>query len=113
MLTLLPTVTIEIGVEVGSEPDSYGDIIFNWIYEVLPGVIVAPYSTIERSAPFDRLDETKIEVYIPTAFTKSLKNARIKFWGNTYKVVGNPIPYMWSPLPWNRNVICEEVLFNE
>lgn len=113
MFSLLPTVSIEVGVEVEGNPDSYGDIVFNWIYEPLDGCIVAPYSSIERVAPFNLLDDTKIYIQIPTTFTKSLKNARVNYRGVTYKVLGNPVPYSWSPLPWNREVICEEVLFND
>jgi hypothetical protein len=106
-------VTVEIGVKVESEPDTYGDTAFDWAYETLPGCIVVPYSSTERTGPFDALDETRIEVFIPTTFTKSLKNARLQYMGNTYKVIGNPIPYSFSPGPWNRNVIFEEVLFND
>jgi hypothetical protein len=113
MFSLIPTVTIEIGTEVKSLPDSYGDIVFNYIYETVDGCLVAPYSSIERSAPFSLLDETKILVHIPSSFTESLHNARIQYNGVTYKVIGNPVPFSWSPAPWNREVVCEEVPFDE
>lgn len=112
MLSLLPTVSVEIGIPTG-EKDSYGDIQFDWAYEVLDGCIVVPYSSIERTGPFDLLDETKISVYVPTAFTKSLRNAKIIYRGITYNVLGNPPPYSWTPLPFDRQVIAEEVLFDE
>jgi hypothetical protein len=115
MLSLLPTVSVEIGIPVKdtSEKDSFGDIQLNWIYEVQDGCIVVPYSSIERTGPFDLLDETKISVYIPTAFTKSLRNAKLIYRGTTYRVLGNPPPFVGVALPWDRQVIAEEVLFDE
>jgi hypothetical protein len=111
MQTFLPTVTVEIGVKVESDRDSFGDVQFDWVYETLTGCVVVPYNSPERAAPFDRLDKTTIQVFIPSSFTKSLNNARLQYRDKTFEAVTNPIPYSFSPLPWDRDLIFQEVLF--
>lgn len=118
MFSLFPTVSVEVGVEVKGLPDSYGDIQSSWMFEQLDGCLVTPYSSIDRTGVFDSLDETKIEVYIPITFTKSLRNAKVNYLDvnglqRTYNVMGDPIPYPWSPLSWNRIIICKEVFLDD
>ena len=48
-------------------------------------------------------------LHFPKTFNRSLKRAKVKFWGNTYRVVGDPLWYMEQNTPgeWNFPVGVE------
>ncbi|MCF0121686.1 MAG: hypothetical protein HUJ74_00380 [Lachnospiraceae bacterium] len=50
-------------------------------------------------------------LHFPKTFNRDLKRAKVQFWGNTYRVIGDPIPYMIENTPgtWNLPVSVERV----
>lgn len=111
---IFPTVKIEVSRSVKTGRDSFGDDIFEEIKEEVSGVILAPASTTDESGDFQLLDRVLVELHIPKAYTASMRNSKVKpltgpFVGRVFSVEGDSLPYMGSPLKWNRRVIAEEL----
>lgn len=109
MFSLLPTTSVTVRVAVEGPPDRYGNTTLTYREEEVPGCIVGPYQSTEMEGPRDLFDRVLITVHIPTVYTRDMRNAEIVYFNRVFKVLGNPVPLHSSPLPWNRNLICEEI----
>lgn len=75
------------------------------IREQVENVLVAPGAT-------KNMDETRpqgvtvaLTLHFPKTYAASLRGCSVELpapWEGTYKVIGDPMPYMRSPGPWNR-----------
>lgn len=77
------------------------------IREKVSNVLVAPGTT-------KNMDETRphgviadLTIHFPKTYTASLRGCSVELpkpWEGTYRIIGDPMPYMRSPGPWNRPV---------
>lgn len=75
--------------------------------ETVDNVLVAPGATTD-------MDETRphgviadLTIHFPKTYTASLRGCSVELpepWEGTYRIIGDPMPYMRSPGPWNRPV---------
>lgn len=99
------TVTVTRRVMTGR--DEMGEPVFSTQSESVGNVLVAPSST-------DEMDETnraygvtcELTLHFPKDYTQSLEGCTVAVYGGTYRVLGDPQPYMAAntPTPWNRPV---------
>lgn len=85
--------------------DEMGEPIFSESHEPVGNVLVTPSST-------DEMDETnrafgiscELTLHFPKDYTASLEGCSVIVYGDEYRVLGDPQPYMPenTPTPWNR-----------
>lgn len=80
--------------------------------EVVDGVLVAPDDTAGMAANRPDGTSTVLVLHFPKTYTASLRGCSVELpapWSDTYRVIGNPMPYMDenTPTPWNRPVRVE------
>lgn len=88
--------------------ETYGEPV----REVVDGVLVAPDDTSDMAASRPHGTSETLVLHFPKAYTASLRGCSVEIpapWSETYRVVGNPMPYMDenTPTPWNRPVRVE------
>lgn len=88
--------------------ETYGDPVC----EVVEGVLVAPDETSNMVASRPDGTSTVLTLHFPKTYTASLRGCSVELpapWGGTYRVIGDPMPYMEenTPTPWNRPVRVE------
>lgn len=101
---LRPTVTgtDRMGMPVHGEP----------VAEPVPGVLVSPGGTSDMEAERPEGVTVALTMHVPKAYTARLDGCEVVLpepWAGTYRVVGDPMPYMAAntPGPWNRSVGLE------
>ena len=98
---LRPTRTTDrLGNEVDGEPER----------EPVGNVLVAPGPTADMDAARPDGVTVALTLHFPKTYAASLEGCSIELpgpWEGTYRVIGNPMPYMKSPGPWNRPVEVE------
>lgn len=99
---LRPTRTTDrLGNEVDGKPER----------ETVENVLVAPGQTADMEAARPDGVTVALTLHFPKTYTASLEGCSIELpepWEGTYRVIGNPMPYMRSPGPWNRPVEVED-----
>ena len=85
--------------------DEMGEPVFAETSEAVGNVLATPSTT-------DEMDETnraygitcEMTFHFPKSYTESLEGCRISYGGASYRVIGDPQPYMAcnTPTPWNR-----------
>lgn len=92
----------EMGEPIAAEPEK----------EQVDGVLFDPGSTSNVAQQMNmRGVIVSAEFHFPKTYTESLRGCSIAYAGHTYKVIGDPQPYMDAnvPGPWNRPVQVQEV----
>jgi hypothetical protein len=92
----------DMGEPVAAEPSR----------ETVDGVLFDPGSTSGTAQEMNmRGVVVDAEFHFPKTYTASLRGCSIAYGGHTYRVVGDPRPYMDAntPGPWNRPVQAQEV----
>ena len=87
--------------------DEYNDITVN-------NVLIVPGATTDLEASRPEGVRVAFTLHFPKTFTGSLEYALVTLpepYGGTYRVIGNPRPYMEAntPTPWNMPVEVEEI----
>lgn len=99
---LRPTRTTDrLGNEVDGKPE----------YETVENVLVAPGQTADMEASRPDGVTVALTLHFPKTYTASLEGCSVELpapWAGTYRVIGNPMPYMRSPGQWNRPVEVED-----
>lgn len=111
-----PTVKIEVSRKIKTGSDSFGDDVFEEVKEEVSGVILVPASTSDENGDFQLLDRVLVELHIPKSYTASMRNSVVRplsgpFIGRVFSVEGDSLPYIGSPLKWNRRVMAEELYY--
>jgi hypothetical protein len=80
--------------------------------EVVENVLVVPGETAELAASRPEGARVALTLHFPKAYTASLRGCSVELaapWAGTYRVIGDPRPYMDAntPTPWNRPVEVE------
>jgi hypothetical protein len=80
--------------------------------ECVHGVLVSPSTTADMDADRPEGTTAALTMHVPKGYTASLDGCKVKLpppWAGTYRVVGDPQPYMAAntPGPWNRPVGLE------
>ena len=75
-------------------------------------VLVAPNTTADMEAARPEGVTVAYTLHFPKTYTASLEGCKIALpspWCDTYRVIGNPMPYIDAdtPTPWNRQVEIE------
>lgn len=91
--------------------DSVDDMnmpVYSESRETVEDVLVGPSSTDDTPGGQRQAgDRTEIALYFPKTFTRSLRGCEVEAVGKTWRVLGNPQPYMDvnTPTRWNRKAI--------
>ena len=80
--------------------DVDGDEARDWLWEDVPGVLVAPGPTADAPAQAnpDRMSAA-LTLHFPKGFAESLRGCRVEVRGATYGVQGDPAPYSEEDTP--------------
>lgn len=106
---LMRTVPVTVTHREQAGLDAYAAPVWREVTEVVEGCLVEPGSTRDLEASRPNGDASAITVHFPKTYPANLRGALVSCAGRTYRVVGDPAPYMPSntPGPWNRSVECE------
>lgn len=110
---LLPTASVTVvrpsdtasadpfGAPVGGDPAR----------EAVDGVLVTPGATSDLDASRPDGARVALTVHFPRGYVKTLKGCEIEYSGETYRVIGDPHPYMDAgvPGPWTMPAEVERV----
>lgn len=110
-LGLLPSVTVRVVRRVRSGTDAYGGPLWRDEEEEVPGVLVTPGSTSDLEASRPEGSTVTMTFHFPKGYGRALKGCSIEYGGGTYRVVGDPRPYIaeGTPGPWGLVVGTEAV----
>ena len=80
--------------------------------DVVENVLIAPSTTEDLEAARQQGVTLAMTLHFPKEYTSSLKGCKVVLpapWSDTFRVVGDPMPYMAEncPTPWNRPVNVE------
>lgn len=80
--------------------------------EEVRGVLVAPGATADMDASRPAGVTVALTLHFPKSYAASLRGCSVRLggrWEGTYRVVGDPMPYMDAnvPGPWDRPVEVE------
>lgn len=113
MITLISGVDVGVSSPVNGEPDRLGNptVIYGTPVTV-ENVLVAPSTTNDMEAARPEGVTVAYTLHFPKTFTESLEGCLVTLpapWGGTYRVVGDPMPYIDvdTPTPWDRQVDVE------
>ena len=108
-MDLLHGVPVTVELAADGTTDRHGNATSSYqAPRVVENVLPAPSTTEDLGE--GRPDGVSVDMtfHFPKSFTESLRGARVAYAGNTYKVVGDPQPYLadLTPGDWNRAVSC-------
>ena len=82
--------------------------------ETVPGVLIAPGATADLEASRPKGVTVAYTLHFPKTYAGSLRGCEVELpepydWGNPYRVVGTPAPYMGANTPtrWHMPVNLE------
>lgn len=109
MINLLPTEDVLIKVSVNSDVNEFGEAISSYeSYEVSECLVEYPEAN-EMNLQMGLNNSETVKIHIPKTFKKELLNSIVVLRGKEYKTISAPSALTFSPLIWNRYVICERV----
>lgn len=103
-------VTVRTPTDGGT--DRLGNPTRTWTTATVDNVLVVPGATLDLEAGRPEGVSIAYTLHFPKSFTDSLEGCEVVLpapWSGTYRVVGNPTPYMDvnTPTQWNRPVEVE------
>lgn len=110
---MLGTVSVTVLRPTEGSTDRFGNkVVGEPTREQVDGVLVAPDDTTDMAASRPHGTSATLVLHFPKTFTASLRGCLVELpapWSDTYRVIGNPTPYMDgnTPTPWNRPVSVE------
>lgn len=109
-MRVFETVTVEVSRPGKPVADAHGNSVAGERKtETVLGVLPAPGATSDLDAA--RPDGAKVDMtfHFPKGYAASLKGCLVTYGERTYKVVGDPQPYVPGSVPgkWGRAVECE------
>ena len=110
MINFLPTENVLIKISANSSLNDFGEATISSyeIYEV-PDCLIE-YPEANEMALQTSLNNTEVvKIHIPKTFKKDLLNSIVVLRGNDYRTISSPSALSFSPLIWNRYIICERV----
>lgn len=104
--------TVTVRTPTYGAVDRFGNATQTWESSTVDNVLIEPRSTLALEASRPEGVEVAYTLHFPKTFTGSLEGCEIILpapWAGTYRVIGNPGPYMNAntPTPWNRTVEVE------
>ena len=104
------TVTVNRPYENGT--DRFNNVVYGMTGESVTDVLIAPGSTDLLDASRPEGVQVSYSLHFPKTYTESLEGCSVTLpapWYGTYKVIGDPKPYMDvnTPTRWNRPVEVE------
>ncbi len=109
MISLIDGVSVEVSRKVQTGTDSYGGPIYQEESFTVDNVLPQPGSTSDLDATRPEGVTVAMTFHFPKTFIESLKGCAISYLNRTYRVIGDPQPYLKgaTPGPWNRAVETE------
>ena len=108
---LLPktSVTVIRRQEVGKDP--FNAPIYENVREDVDGVLVTPGATSDLDASRPEGVRVVYTIHFPKGYGKALKGCLVQHLGDTYRVIGDPQPYLddGTPGPWDMAAEVERV----
>lgn len=108
---LLPktSVTVIRRKEVGKDP--FNAPIYENVRENVAGVLVTPGATSDLDASRPEGVRVVYTINFPKGYGKTLKGCLVQYLEDTYRVIGDPQPYMGdgTPGPWDMPAEVERV----
>ena len=109
MINLLPTENVVIKVSVNSSVNDFGEAISSYEnYDVKDCLVEFPEAA-EMALQMGLNNTEVVKIHIPKTFKKELLNSIVILRGKEYKTISAPSALTFSPLIWNRYIICERV----
>lgn len=93
--------------------DRFGNEVDDgFVEESVEGVLVSPGGTADMEAARPDGATVSLTLHFPKSYSGSLEGCSMRLpdpWAGTYRVVGNPLPYIDGNTPgrWNRPVEVE------
>lgn len=93
--------------------DRFGnDVPGEAVHETVSGVVIAPGATADMEASRPEGVTVAYTLHFPKTYTATLEGCSVTLpapWGGTYRVIGDPRPYMDvnTPGKWDRPVEVE------
>ena len=110
---LLPSTSITVIRPSGTgSTDPFGaPIAGDSVRETVDGVLVMPGATADLDANRPEGVSVALTIHFPRGYGKPLKGCFIEYADESYRVIGDPQPYMESgvPGPWTMPVEVERV----
>ena len=108
-------VTVTVQTPTAWQTDRYNNtVVTAYAPLIVPNVLIVPGATAELEAGRPDGVSVAFTLHFPKSFNESLEGALVDLpepFGGTYRVIGNPRPYMDenTPTPWHMPVEVEAV----
>ena len=107
--------TVNVMLRVRDARDSFGNDVEEWAdSEDVSGVLVVPGACAELAPARPEGVKVALTLHFPKSFKLRLRGAKVVLtgrWAGTYRVIGDPFPYMDANCPpsWDMPVEVEAV----
>ena len=107
---MLKTITVTLIMMKKSGEDPFGAPVTEEVREDIPGVLVAPASSDDVVSSLQLYGKKAVyNLAVPKGDTHEWKDAKVEFFGQTWRTFGFPTEGIEEniPLRWNRKVMVE------
>ena len=109
---MISGIEIEVQRPTGATSDRFGNEVHSYSSETVGNVLVSPGSTDDLEASRPEGVTVALTLHFPKGYDKCLAGSRVVLpapWAGTYRVVGDPRPYIDAdtPTPWHMPVEVE------
>lgn len=107
---MIKGITITIYQKQKYGKDMFGHDLYEEIQEEVDDVLVAPIASNDISVNTNTdISKTQYNLAIPKGDDHDWNNTKVKFFGKTWKTVGEPVEGIEEniPLRWNKKVVVE------
>jgi hypothetical protein len=107
---MIKGITITIYQKQKYGKDMFGHDLYEEIQKEVDDVLVAPIASNDISVNTNTdISKTQYNLAIPKGDDHDWNNTKVKFFGKTWKTVGEPIEGIEEniPLRWNKKVVVE------
>ena len=115
MISMISGETVNVMLRVRDARDSFGNDVEEWADpEDVSGVLVVPGGCEELAPTRPEGVRVALTLHFPKTWAKRMRGAKVALtgrWAGTYRVIGDPVPYMDAncPSPWDMPVEVEAV----
>ena len=93
----------------GENADRFGNAVYTYSDETVGNVLVSPGATSELDASRPEGVQVAYTLHFPKTYSKTLEGCRVSLpapWAGTYRVIGDPRPYIDADTPtqWHTPV---------